>query len=87
MKALLQENGVFFEKTHDLSVLLELCKTLLPNLATMKEGITELSSFAVEIRYPGAEATIEEASHNFNLAQEVRKMIRTYFQLPVEPHE
>jgi HEPN domain-containing protein len=84
MKAILQENDVFFEKTHDLGVLLELCKPLIPRLASMKEDLTELSSFAVEIRYPGTEAAVEEARHNFNLAEKVRKIIRTHFQLSVE---
>ena len=84
MKAVLQENNIFFEKTHDLDVLLEKCKAFIPGLASLKQELVELSSFAVEIRYPGAEATGEEAEKYLSVAEAVRKIIRTYLKLTTD---
>ena len=61
MKAILQENNKEFGKVHDLDLLLEECKKFAPILENHKEALIELSSFAVEIRYPGVKATKEEA--------------------------
>lgn len=79
MKAILQENNKEFEKVHDLDLLLEECKKFLPILEDFKEGLIELSSFAVEIRYPGVKATKEEASNCISITRKVRKIIKGYF--------
>jgi len=84
MKAVLQENDIYFEKIHDLDILLEKCKTSIPGLLNLKKELVELSSFAVEIRYPGTEATVVEAKENLSVAAKVRKIIRIYFKLPPE---
>ncbi len=81
LKAILQENDVYFEKIHDLKVLLEKCVQFLPELKDYTDEIDELSSFAVEIRYPGAEADREDAQECFSLADKIRKVIRNYFRL------
>lgn len=80
MKAVLQENDVYFEKIHDLDVLLEKCKTSIPELLNLKKELVELSLFAVEIRYPGTEATVEEAKENLSVAEKVREIIKVYFK-------
>ena len=84
MKAVLQENNIFFEKTHDLDILLEKCKAFISGLASLKQELVELSSFAVEIRYPGVEATGEEAEKYLSVAEAVRKTIRAYLKLPTD---
>lgn len=84
LKAVLQENEIFFEKTHDLDILQEKCKTFVPELSNLKQGLLELSSFAVEIRYPGTEATGTEAEENLSLAETIRRIVRLYLKLPPE---
>lgn len=84
MKAVLQENNIYFGKIHDLDVLLEKCKTSISELLNLKRELVELSSFALEIRYPGTDATVEEAKENLSVAEKVRKIIRRYFKLPSE---
>lgn len=81
LKAVLQENGIVFEKTHDLDVLLEKCKSNIPDLISLKKELVELSSFAVEIRYPGIDATVEEANDFLSLTGEVRKRIRKFLNI------
>ena len=84
MKSILQENNIFFEKTNDLDILLEKCRTFIPELSNLKQELIELSSFAVEIRYPGTEATNEEAERHLSIAETVRRIIRTYLKLSTE---
>ncbi len=81
LKAVLQEKDVPFEKTHDLDVLLELCKNITSALLGLKPDLIELSSFAVEIRYPGIVASRDEAEHFLTVTQKVRKIIRSYWGL------
>lgn len=80
-KAILQEKGVLFEKIHDLDVLLEQCKEFLPELSNHKTDLVELSSFAVEVRYPGVTATEEEAKGALSTAETIRAIVRKYFGL------
>lgn len=81
LKALLQENEVYFEKTHDLDLLLEKCKDFIPEIIQLKEKIIELSSYAVEVRYPGVEATKEEAEDSLATAVQVEKIVKKYFKM------
>ena len=78
MKALLQENNIEFEKVHDLDILLEKCKGFIPSLAKDKKKLIELSSFAVEIRYPGIRATKEEAVNCISIMRKIRKAIKEH---------
>ena len=80
-KAVLQENNIFIARTHDLDILLESVKEIIPELADLKLELVEISSFAVEIRYPGTVATKEEAEKAILLAEKVRQIIRSYFGL------
>lgn len=79
LKAILQENDIPFEKTHDLDVLLEGCKEFIPVLGDYKVKLVELSSYAVEIRYPGVMASDEEAMEAISTTEKVREIIRKYF--------
>ena len=78
LKAVLQENEVYFEKTHDLDVLLNKCKVFIPELLNYKIELIELSSFAVEIRYPGTKSNAEEAEKSLLVAEKIIKIIESY---------
>lgn len=81
LKSVLQENEIYFEKIHDLDVLLEQCKGIIPELYEFKAEIVELSHYAVEIRYPGVSVIEEEARNSILTMEKVRKIIRNYFEL------
>jgi len=84
LKAILQENDIYFEKIHDLRVLSEKCIQFIPELSKYLDELDNLSSFAVEIRYPGTEADREDAMECLNIAREIRKISREYFELSEE---
>lgn len=84
LKAVLQENDIYFGKIHELTPLLEKCIEIIPQLSNFKNELEELSSFAVEIRYPGTTADKEDAEECFSTAEKIRRVIRNYFKLPEE---
>ena len=53
LKAMLQEAGVVFSRTHNLVVLLELLKPVAPSWEMMHPQLQLLNGYAVEVRYPG----------------------------------
>lgn len=84
LKAVLQENDVYIERTHDLWKIAKNCIPYLNYLQELKEKLISVSAYAVEIRYPGESATEEEAKESFDICKEVRKLVRKYFGLEVE---
>lgn len=80
LKAVLQENDIYFEKTHDLDILLDKCKNFIPEILDYKTELIELSSFAVEIRYPGTESTAEEAEKYLLVAERIITIVRRHLQ-------
>lgn len=81
LKALLQENDIDFFKTHDLDILLNKCKEIYSALSEYEIEMIELSSFAVEVRYPGVEAEAEDAVCCFAAASRIRDAIRKFLCL------
>jgi len=77
-KAVLQERSVPVEKTHDLDVLLKQAAVFLPQLMALKKGIVELSSFAVEIRYPGLECNVQDVRRSLEITRHVRAAARNF---------
>jgi HEPN domain-containing protein len=77
-KAFLIWQQIEFPKTHDLSLLLGLISTAAPSLAESLEAIAELTSYGVEIRYPGdvPKITKEDATEAVRLAENVREAIQ-----------
>jgi HEPN domain-containing protein len=76
-KAFLTWQQIEFPKTHDLSLLLALISTAAPSLAESLEEAAELTSYGVEIRYPGdiPEITADEAAEAIHLAGRVKEAI------------
>jgi HEPN domain-containing protein len=78
-KAFLTWRQIEFPKTHDLSLLLGLISPAAPSLAESLEEVAELTSYGVEIRYPGdiPEVTKEDAEEAVQLAEKVREAIKS----------
>lgn len=76
LKARLQEEEFRFSKTHDLTVLLDLLLPAEPTWDTMRPKLQAITTFAVEVRYPGTSADKAAAREVFNLCWEVRSLIR-----------
>lgn len=72
LKALLQEHGIRFPRTHNLTVLARLSGPLVPSLAALDANLAELNVYAVETRYPGAEMAREDAESAIQTGAEVR---------------
>ena len=60
LKARLEEADIFSPKTHDLKKLLNLVLPVEPLWSALLPALVRLNQYAVEIRYPGHEATKEE---------------------------
>lgn len=76
LKGLLQQEGIPFSKTHDLSVMLNLILPAFPDLKNLSDDMERLSAFAVEIRYPGEEALQEDAETALNIMDKAIRLLR-----------
>lgn len=81
MKAILQEGDVEFEKIHDLDILLGQCMEFMPELESYRDELIKLSTYAVDVRYPGLDVSEEEATKCVEIMEEVRKVIRRFFKI------
>ena len=76
LKAILVSRHHAFPKTHDLRLLENLCTSagiLVPVDNTL---LDTLSSYAVRIRYPGDDPTLDEAKEAQKIAKAVRRFAR-----------
>jgi HEPN domain-containing protein len=78
LKACLQEENIVFNRTHDLSILLDLLLPGIPAWATLLPNLDVLTTYAVEFRYPGVSATKALASQAFQDCVVVRQTIRQH---------
>jgi HEPN domain-containing protein len=76
LKACLQEANVSFRKTRDLSELLNSALSIDPAWESLRTDLNSLSAFAVEYRYPGEAASIDEACEALERCRRVRQVIR-----------
>jgi HEPN domain-containing protein len=76
LKAVLQERGVRFDRTHDLEKLLIVLLPAHTTLRRLRRGLKFLRRFAVETRYPGERATRREAEAALRWAERVRDACR-----------
>ena len=82
LKAFLVERKVKFPKTHDLEKdILPLCRDVDEEFKSLLPFLQTLDPYAVEFRYPGENATFENAKDTFNAAQAVRRFVRTKLNL------
>jgi HEPN domain-containing protein len=73
IKALLVQNDLRFEKTHDLEVLIARATPVAPGLSKLLDQADRLTPYAVAYRYPGEELvpTAEEFAAALAAAEEV----------------
>ena len=79
MKAILQENEVEFERIHDLDILLQQCIDFIPGLEDHRDELVKLSTYAVDVRYPGFRVSEKEADECVEIMGELRQIIKNYF--------
>jgi len=76
LKARLVEAGIDFPKTHDLCAVLDLVLRVEPAWERLRDGLNALGNLAVEVRYPGASSSVEEAREALDTAEAVRAAVR-----------
>jgi HEPN domain-containing protein len=77
LKGLTEELGLSVPKTHDLKLLLALLAAPYSMLRSLRRGLIFLSDFAVDIRYPGDNASKRQAVAAFRWAGRVRSAARS----------
>jgi HEPN domain-containing protein len=79
MKAVLQEAGQAFDRTHDLSALLLVIAVINPMWTVLGPASQALSDYAVRFRYPGASADKALARDAVRACEMIRTHLRAYF--------
>ena len=83
LKARLEEAGIAFSRTHNLTSLLTLALAVEPTWAVLQPHLTALNIYAVAFRYPGSSATKSNAANALKAGREVRRIVRQSFDLAV----
>ena len=81
LKALLEELGLSVEKTHELEDLWDRLLPHHPSLRSLQRGLAFLSNFAVDVRYPGDNASKRQAASALRWAGKVRDTCRSLLGL------
>jgi HEPN domain-containing protein len=85
LKALLEELGLAVPRTHVLKDILALLVPHHPSRAGLRRGLTFITRFAVETRYPGDSASKRQAASALRWAGKVRHACRSLLCLPPPP--
>jgi HEPN domain-containing protein len=83
LKARLEEAGINFPKTHDLTTLLSLAVTVQPRWTSLQPVMVVLTPYAVAYRYPGFTASKSVAGDAIKSCRRVRRAIRISLGLQV----
>lgn len=81
LKALLFRSEIQFPKVHDLGKLLSLLREKYPQLQDFSDKAAVLTAFAVEFRYPGELAEIEDSEEAVRYCGELRDALRSLLDL------
>jgi HEPN domain-containing protein len=76
LKAFLTQHQIPFRPIHDLEVLLGLITPVSPDFELFRDLLLLLNDYAVDVRYPGEEATKEEARAAVKAMRAVRAFVR-----------
>jgi HEPN domain-containing protein len=82
LKAFLEENGIAFEKKHDLVLMLNLSGGLLPELDSHRQELAHLSTFGIAARYPGVQADQQATVDALRIAEKVREVLKLKLGIP-----
>lgn len=77
LKALLIRHQLDFPKVHDLVQLEELVAQAEPDVRLIHASLATLNPYGIDIRYPGLEATPEEAQEALEAVKQVRRFVRS----------
>ena len=78
LKALLVARGQPFPRTHDVVALSDLCHQSGVIISLELESLERLAAYAVQIRYPGEDPSVEEAKEALQVAIGVRRVARKW---------
>ena len=81
LKAFLQKEGIYFPKTHDLNVLLDLILPYHSMIEIYRNQFKVLTGYSVMVRYPGEASTKEEAKEVITIMKQIRKELREMLNL------
>ncbi len=76
LKALLVARKQLFPKTHDLAALSDLCSQSGLIIPIDQDALQLLAAYAVQVRYPGDDPTVEDARLALKTAQAVRSFAK-----------
>ncbi len=76
LKALLVWHALDFPKTHDLRQLEDLLFSAAADVRLIDEQLQLLNPYGIDIRYPGRQATLEEAKEAVKAMKQVRQFAR-----------
>ncbi|MSQ53295.1 MAG: HEPN domain-containing protein [Betaproteobacteria bacterium] len=76
LKAMAQEHGIAFGRTHNLDALLIPLLARYPAWAGMRPGLRELAAYAVETRYPGESSDRPMAREALKQCRKARALVR-----------
>ena len=86
LKAWLTSGDILFEKTHDLTALLDLCTSVKPRFERWRDAVEELTPYATAFRYPGdvLEPAPADAQNALDLARNIVVSITRLLESPDE---
>jgi HEPN domain-containing protein len=79
LKGYLESIGSEYPKTHELTILLDLCIASQPLWEAWRRSFRVLSDFAVEYRYPGQSADQQDARFALDVCSKFRSEARIAF--------
>ena len=81
LKAFLILNNIEPPEIHDLQRLKAICSNVDESFEEISEELDILNAYAINFRYPGEVATVEEANEAFLVMKKVHKFIRDRLKL------
>jgi HEPN domain-containing protein len=78
LKALLMAREQSFPRTHDVMALTDLCHQNGIILSVDLESLDRLAAYAVQVRYPGEDPSVDEAKEALQIARTVRRFARKW---------
>lgn len=76
LKSLLVKHGLSFPKTHDLTQLKNLIKSVDADILLIAPALDTLNPYGIDVRYPGLQATTRDARDAVQAMKAVRKFVR-----------